>query len=104
MATANTSNVDVELDQLRALGRSGRAAALRAMRARGPMATLDAGRKSTSYKCSVCGAELPDLPMQVLKHQMVHAGRRPFASNRQAHARQPDRQPVDAKTGSPAKH
>jgi hypothetical protein len=84
MATANASNVDVELDQLRALGRSGRAAALRAMRAPGPIATLDAERTPKSYKCPVCGAELPDLPMHVLKHQMSHAGRRPFASNRQA--------------------
>ena len=104
MATAHASNVDVELDQLRALGRSGRAAALRAIRAPGPIATLDAARKSKSYKCSVCGAELLDLPMHLLKHQMLHAGRRPFASNRQAHARQPDRQPVDGKTESPGKH
>ena len=104
MATANASNVDVELDQLRALGRSGRAAAVRAIRAPGPIATLDAARKSKSYKCSVCGAELLDLPMHVLKHQMLHAGRRPFASNRQAHARQPDGQPVDGKTESPGKH
>ena len=104
MATANASNVDVELDQLRALGRSGRAAAVRAMRAPRPIARLDAERKPKSYKCSVCGAEVPDLPMHVLRHQMLHARRRPFASNRQAHARRPDRQPVDGKTEPPGKH
>ena len=84
MATADTTNVAVELDQLRALGRSGRAAALRAMRAPTPglIATLDAEHRPKSYACSVCGAEFPDLPMHVLKHQMLHASRRPFAGNR----------------------
>jgi hypothetical protein len=35
--------------------------------------------KPKSYKCSICGAEIPDLPMPVLKHQMSHVTRRPFA-------------------------
>ena len=35
--------------------------------------------KRKLYKCSVCGAEVPDLPMLVLKHQMSHVRRRPFA-------------------------
>jgi hypothetical protein len=118
MATAPATAVDVELDKLWALGRSGRAAALRAMRAPAPglrqsagtlgesaglIATRDPGRKPKSYTCSVCGAELPDLPMQVLKHQMLHASRRPFASNRAAPAQPADRQPVDAKPESPGK-
>jgi hypothetical protein len=34
------------------------------------------------YKCSICGAEVPDLPMLVLKHQMSHVTRRPFARDR----------------------
>jgi hypothetical protein len=33
------------------------------------------------YKCSICGAEVPDLPMSVLKHQLSHIGRRPLARN-----------------------
>ncbi|MFZ5781744.1 MAG: hypothetical protein ACOY4R_16255 [Pseudomonadota bacterium] len=33
------------------------------------------------YKCSVCGAEVPDLPMSVLKHQLSHV-RRPYAVDR----------------------
>jgi hypothetical protein len=35
-----------------------------------------------TYRCSVCGAEIPDLPMPVLKHQLSHAERRPFAGDR----------------------
>lgn len=35
--------------------------------------------KPKPYKCSVCGAEVPDLPMQVLKHQLSHVRRRPFS-------------------------
>jgi hypothetical protein len=33
------------------------------------------------YKCSVCGAEVVDLPMPVLKHQLSHV-RRPLARDR----------------------
>ena len=29
--------------------------------------------KSKPYKCPVCGAEVPNLPMPVLKHQLSHA-------------------------------
>lgn len=43
--------------------------------------------KPKPYKCSMCGAEVPDLPMPVLKHQMSHVRRRPFARDR----REPDR-------------
>ena len=35
--------------------------------------------KPRPYKCSICGAEIPDLPMPVLKHQMSHVRRRPVA-------------------------
>jgi DNA-directed RNA polymerase subunit RPC12/RpoP len=35
--------------------------------------------KPKLYKCSICGAEVPDLPMPVLKHQMSHVSRRLFA-------------------------
>ena len=35
--------------------------------------------KPKPYKCSICGAEVPDLPMPVLQHQMIHVRRRPFA-------------------------
>jgi hypothetical protein len=43
--------------------------------------------KPKPYRCSVCGAEVPDLPMPVLKHQMSHVERRPFARDRH----EPDR-------------
>jgi hypothetical protein len=39
-------------------------------------------RKPKPYKCSICGAEVPDLPMPVLKHQMSHVERRPLARDR----------------------
>ena len=39
--------------------------------------------KPKPYKCPVCGAELPDLPMLVLKHQMSHVRRKPFAGIRE---------------------
>ena len=35
--------------------------------------------KPRPYKCSICGAEIPDLPMPVLKHQMSHVSRRPYS-------------------------
>jgi hypothetical protein len=35
--------------------------------------------KPKPYKCSICGAEVPDLPMVVLKHQLSHVGRRPYS-------------------------
>jgi hypothetical protein len=38
--------------------------------------------KPKPYKCSICGAEVPDLPMPVLKHQMSHVTRRPFERDR----------------------
>ena len=38
--------------------------------------------KQKTWKCSACGAEIPDLPMAVLKHQLSHVERRPFAGDR----------------------
>jgi len=38
--------------------------------------------KGKPYKCSICGAEVPDLPMLVLKHQLSRLGRRPWARER----------------------
>lgn len=35
--------------------------------------------KPKPYKCSICGAEVSDLPMPVLRHQMSHVTQRPFA-------------------------
>ena len=35
-----------------------------------------------TYRCSVCGAEVPDLPLPVLRHQLSHVERRPFAGDR----------------------
>ena len=35
--------------------------------------------KLKPYKCSICGADVSDLPMPVLKHQMSHVRRRSFA-------------------------
>jgi hypothetical protein len=34
------------------------------------------------YHCSVCSAEIPDLPMIVLRHQLFHVERRSFAADR----------------------
>jgi hypothetical protein len=48
--------------------------------------------KTQSYECSICGAEIPNLPMPVLKHQMSHVLRRPFARD----GRHPDRDPGQA--------
>jgi hypothetical protein len=45
VAIANNTTVAIELDQLRALGRSGRAAALRAMRRRAADARAAANRQ-----------------------------------------------------------
>jgi hypothetical protein len=42
--------------------------------------------KPKPYKCSICGVEVPDLPMPVLKHQMSQVRRRPFARD----GREPD--------------
>jgi hypothetical protein len=39
-------------------------------------------QKPKPYKCSVCGAEVPNLPMPVLEHQMSPVKRRPFAGVR----------------------
>jgi hypothetical protein len=35
-----------------------------------------------TYRCSVCGAEIPDLPMPVFRHQLSHVERRPRAFDR----------------------
>ena len=34
-----------------------------------------------AYKCSICGAEVLDLPMPVLQHQMSHVRRRPYSKS-----------------------
>jgi hypothetical protein len=47
------------------------------------------------YKRSICGAEVPDLPMPVLKHQMSHVRRRPFAGDR----REPDQHDHERPSG-----
>lgn len=38
--------------------------------------------KPKPYRCSVCGQEVTNLPMPVLKHQLSHAKRRPFAESK----------------------
>ena len=53
---------------------------------RRPMPKLTAMHEPKPYKCSICGAEVPDLPMPVLNHQMSHVRRRPFARD----GREPD--------------
>ena len=42
--------------------------------------------KPKPYQCSICGVEVPDLPMPVLRHQLSHVRRRPFARD----GREPD--------------
>jgi hypothetical protein len=38
--------------------------------------------KPKPNKCPVCGAEVPNLPMPVLGHQLSHAKPRPYAGGR----------------------
>jgi hypothetical protein len=38
--------------------------------------------KVNPYRCSICGAEVPNLPMAVYGHQLSHVGRRPWARDR----------------------
>lgn len=50
--------------------------------------------KPKPYRCPVCGAEVPDQPMPVLKHQISHVKRRPYAQDRPERERpkeQPDK-------------
>src|SRR4051812_49393194 len=35
-----------------------------------PVATLDADAPAQAYKCAACSAEITDLPMMVLEHQI----------------------------------
>jgi hypothetical protein len=44
-------------------------------------------RKPKPYKCSVCGAEVPDLPMPVPRHQLSHVRRRPYSKSTPARER-----------------
>ena len=53
-------------------------------------------RRRKPYKCLVCGAEVPNLPMSVLKHQMSHMKPRPFARDR----REPERAEAERRKGS----
>lgn len=46
--------------------------------------------KRKVYKCPSCGAEVPDLPMPVLQHQLSHVKRRPLAGHRQEPPRRGD--------------
>jgi hypothetical protein len=46
--------------------------------------------KPKPYKCSICGAEIPNLPMPVLKHQMSHVRRRPYAEDWRTPRKSPD--------------
>ena len=49
--------------------------------------------KPKPWKCSICGQEVPDLPIEVLRHQLSHVGRRPYARDRPKRA-EPDRLPA----------
>jgi hypothetical protein len=48
--------------------------------------------KHKTWRCSACGAELPDFPMTVFRHQLSHIERRPLARS------QPDRQTAEGET------
>jgi len=48
-------------------------------------------RTLKTYRCPVCGAEIPDLPMPVLRQQLSHARRRPYAGVRETPVK-PDHQ------------
>jgi hypothetical protein len=53
-------------------------------------------REAKPYKCTICGAEIPNLPMPVLQHQMSHVRRRTFADGWKALQRH-DRPPAEKK-------
>ena len=46
-----------------------------------PLPSWTRMHKRKPYKCSICGAELPDLPMAVLQHQFSHVRRRPYSKS-----------------------
>lgn len=65
------------------------------MKRRGPgnvgnATPLPAMDKCKPYKCSICGAEVRNLPMPVLQHQMSHVARRPLAHGRPEPQPDPD--------------
>lgn len=62
-----------------------------------PSLRLRLVHKRKLYKCPSCGAEVPDLPMAVLKHQMSHVGRRPYSRSVPMPA---EREPRDAAAAS----
>jgi hypothetical protein len=53
--------------------------------------------KQKTWKCSACGAELPDLPMIVFRHQLSHVERRGLAKNWSA----PDAPPAEEEQPQP---
>jgi hypothetical protein len=48
--------------------------------------------KQKTWMYSACGAEVPDLPMTVFRHQLSHIDRRPLARS------QPDRRAANGDT------
>jgi len=45
--------------------------------------------KPKPYRCSICGQEVPNLPMAVFGHQLSHVGRRPWARDRAEYSQAP---------------
>ena len=52
--------------------------------------------KRKPYKCSICGAEVPDLPMPVFQHQMSHVGVNPRQVETGACTLRPEGEPAVA--------
>ncbi len=53
----------------------------------GTVPNWTAMHKPKPYKCSICGVEVPDLPMPVLRHQLSHVRRRPYSGSAPARER-----------------
>jgi len=49
------------------------------------------------WRCSICGAEVPDRPMPVLQHQLSHVKRRPYADDRWEPPPRPEDDPLPAR-------
>jgi GH15 family glucan-1,4-alpha-glucosidase len=59
--------------------------------------------KPKPYKCSICGAEVPDLPMPVLKHQLSHVRRRAFAGDQPVSRESYHGEPTERSSNTPSK-
>jgi hypothetical protein len=58
-------------------------------------------RASKVYRCTICGAVLPNEPKPVLQHQMSHVRPRPFATSAPVDRPEQGEQLPEADQGEP---